>query len=138
MIPTDSSSNNQMIVLSINPSLEGLKKKAFDIITDSSSNNQMIVLPIIPNLGDLKKNQAEMTHQNWPKRPRAETTGPKRPRAVAIRNHYEHHSMNGFAFVGYPSLDCESISGYSLDLSNQGCSILLNQNFLFNEWNDTD
>ena len=33
----------------------------------------MIVLPIIRNLGG-QKNQAESTHQNWPKRPRAETT----------------------------------------------------------------
>ena len=42
----------------------------------------MIVLPIIHNLGgDLKKNQAETTHQNWPKRPRAEATQAKMTQA---------------------------------------------------------
>ena len=51
MIPTDSSSNNQMIVLSITPNLVRLKKKAFDITR-----------------------LAEMTHQNWPKWPTTEMT----------------------------------------------------------------
>ena len=81
MIPTDFLSNNQMILLSITPNLEGLKKKAFDITRlfikqpndcsiyhpnleglkkglwplDSSSNNQMSVLLIIRDLGRLKK-----------------------------------------------------------------------------------
>ena len=34
--------------------------------------------------GDLEKNQAEMTHQIWPKRPRAEMT----------RDHWKHQEEN--------------------------------------------
>ena len=57
----------------------------------------MIVLPIIRNQGGLKKIQAETTHQNWPKQPRAEMTqaettqghndsGPKQLWAETTRN----------------------------------------------------
>ena len=56
------------------------------IPTDSSSNNQMIVLPIIHNLGRLKKIRPKRPtkigrNDPGPKRPRPKRPRPKQPRA---------------------------------------------------------